>query len=178
MLTAAEMEAYERDGAVTIDGPLSEAQLDEAEAAWDRLHGHAGPVLSNDGESGEGREPYTEPAYLSVIAHPWFEQVAQQVLRATDVHLWWGLSPHNRPPVDGPPPPEEEQWRRGAHVDIQATLSDWQATPRRMRCELWFWLNEVPEHRGAMRVLTGSRAPTPTPCPAPDAVFNDPAAPV
>ena len=59
MLTAAEMEAYERDGAVTIDGPLSEAQLDEAEAAWDRLHGHAGPVLSNDGESGEGREPYT-----------------------------------------------------------------------------------------------------------------------
>ena len=162
MLTAAEMEAYERDGAVTIDGPLSEAQLDEAEAAWDRLHGHAGPVLSNDGESGEGREPYTEPAYLSVIAHPWFEQVAQQVLRATDVHLWWGLSPHNRPPVDGPPPPEEEQWRRGAHVDIQATLSDWQATPRRMRCELWFWLNEVPEHRGAMRVLTGSRAPTPT----------------
>ena len=65
--------------------------------------------------------------------YPWFEKVAQHVLRATDVHLWWGLSPHSRPPTDGPPPPEEEQWGRGAHVDMQATLADWQATPRRTR---------------------------------------------
>ena len=130
MLTDAEMEAYEQDGVVTIDGPLSVRELDEAEAAWDRLHSHA---------PGERPEPYDEPAYLSVIAHPWFEKVAQHVLRATSVHLWWGLAPHNRPPTDGPPPPEEEQWGRGAHVDMQATLTDWQATPRRTRCELWFW---------------------------------------
>ena len=47
----------------------------------------------------------------------------------------------------------------GCHIDIQATITDWHATPRRTRVELWHWLNDVPEHRGAMRVLPGSHLP-------------------
>ena len=47
-----------------------------------------------------------------------------------------------------------------AHLGyIQATLDDFEATPRRARCELWHWLNGAPEHRGAMRVLVGSHRP-------------------
>ena len=34
MLTQRELEIYERDGAVTVDGPLSPHELDEAEAAY------------------------------------------------------------------------------------------------------------------------------------------------
>ena len=200
MLTPAQLEAYERDGAVTIDGPLSTAELDAAEAAWDRLQV-------------TGDEPYTEPAYLSTIAHPWFEAAAQQLLRASQVHLWWGLSPHSRPPrcvlcglgsvpgdlraaqsvssshpvvhsdcltprrvapsltpqrLCGPEArgvrthaichcltlreysqhiackPRSQMWAEGCHIDIQATTSDWEATPRRTRVELWHWLNDVP----------------------------------
>ena len=36
-LSGAELRAFERDGFVTIDTPLTAAQLDQAEEAWDRV---------------------------------------------------------------------------------------------------------------------------------------------
>ena len=37
MITDAQLTQYEEQGAVNIDSPFSEEQLDRAEAAWDRL---------------------------------------------------------------------------------------------------------------------------------------------
>jgi hypothetical protein len=145
-MTDPELEQYERDGAVTIDGPLSEAELDKAEASWDH-------IKSSD------TLPYEDPGYVDVVQHPFFEEVAKKVLRARSVHVWWGLSPHERPPWQKEFDSPRNQWNNGAHVDIQATWEDFQATPRRMRAELWFWLNDVPEDRGAMRILPGSHRP-------------------
>jgi len=145
-ITDAELEQYERDGAVTIDGPLSTEELDRAEVAWDLLK-----------ESGD--PPYEDPDYVNVVQHPYFEEVAKKVLRADSVHLWWGLSPHERPVSTKPFDTPRGQWAKGSHVDVQATWEDFQATPRRMRAELWFWVNEVPEDRGAMRILPGSHRP-------------------
>ena len=144
--TDGELEQYEKDGAVTIDGPFSKGELDRAEAAWDRLR-----------ESGD--PPYEDPDYVNVVQHPYFEEVAKKVLRADSVHLWWGLSPHERPPWSSEFASPRDQWANGSHVDIQATWEDFQAPPRRMRAELWFWLNDVPEDRGAMRILPGSHRP-------------------
>ena len=143
MFTDAQLEQYEKQGAVTIDSPFTTEQLDRAEAAWDRLKQNGG-------------EPYEEPGYVDVIQHPYFEEVAKKLLRANAVHLWWGLAPHERPPTNPPYTNSRDQWARGCHVDIQATLEDFEATPRRMRAELWFWLNDVPADRGAMRILPGS----------------------
>lgn len=143
MFTDAQLSDYEDHGAVTIDSPFTTAQLDRAEAAWDRLQQ-------------QGGAPYEEPDYVDVIQHPYFEAVAKKVLRANAVHLWWGLTPHNRAPAAAPYATDREQWTSGCHVDIQATLEDFEATPRRMRAELWFWLNDVPVNRGAMRILPGS----------------------
>lgn len=142
-MTDEDLVRYEADGAVTIDTPFSTAELDRAEAAWDRL-------------KADGGAPYEDPDYLEVVQHPYFEEVARKVLRAEAVHLWWGLSPHERAPVAPPYADSREQWANGCHIDIQATLDDFNATPRRMRAELWFWLNDVPAHRGAMRILPGS----------------------
>ena len=143
MFTDAQLAQYEKHGAVTIDSPFTTDQLDRAEAAWDRLKQN-------------GREPYEDPDYIEVIQHPYFEEVAKKLLRANTVHLWWGLAPHERPPANPPYASNRDQWKNGCHIDIQATLEDFQATPRRMRAELWFWLNDVPAHRGAMRILPGS----------------------
>ena len=146
MITDAQLTAYEEQGAVTIDSPFTEQELDRAEAAWDRLKQNSQP-------------PYEDPDYIDIIQHPFFEQVAQKVLRADTVHLWWGLAPHERAPSKPPYSDYKEQWARGCHTDIQATSEDFEATPRRMRAELWFWLNDVPADRGAMRILPGSHRP-------------------
>ena len=147
MFTDAQLAEYEEQGAVTIDSPLTTEQLDRAEAVWDRLK-----------EKG-GDKPYEDPDYVEMIQHPYFEEVAKKLLRADAVHLWWGLAPHERAPSRPPYANSRDQWATGCHVDIQATLEDFEATPRRMRAELWMWLNDVPAHRGAMRILRGSHRP-------------------
>ena len=37
-LSAEQMAQFERDGAILVDSPLSLQELDEAEAAWDRIN--------------------------------------------------------------------------------------------------------------------------------------------
>ena len=138
-----ELARYDKDGAVVIDTPFSSAELDRGEAAWDRLK-----------VSGDWID--TDPDLVDMIQHPFMEEVARMVLRANGVHLWWSLSTHARPPWTEAFDSEAEQWASGAHADIQATLEDFEATPRRMRAELWLWLNDAPVDRGAMRVLPGS----------------------
>ena len=138
-----ELARYDEDGAVVIDTPFSSAELDRGEAAWDRLK-----------VSGDWID--TDPDLVDMIQHPFMEEVARMVLRANGVHLWWSLSTHARPPWTEAFDSEAEQWASGAHADIQATLEDFEATPRRMRAELWLWLNDAPVDRGAMRVLPGS----------------------
>ncbi len=141
-----QLNQYERDGAVMIDSPFTVEELDRAEAAWDRLQASGDPA-------------YEDPDYVDVVQHPFFEEVAKKVLRSDSVHLWWGVQPHNRPPREGQFNSPSDQWKNGCHTDIQATWEDFRAIPRRMRAELWFWVNEVPENRGAMRILPGSHRP-------------------
>lgn len=141
--TDEQLRQYEKEGAVIIDTPFTTEALDRAEAAWDRLK-----------ESGSA--PYEDPDYINVVQHPYFEEVAKKVLCADAVHLWWGLPVHERAPAKPPFRSPRDQWGRGYHIDIQATWEDFMATPRRMRAELWFWVNDVPKHRGAMRLLLGS----------------------
>lgn len=143
MITDAQLDEYEQKGAVIVDSPFTEPELDRAEAAWDRVKQSGGNLCD-------------DPDYVDVLQHPCFEQLAQKVLRADSVHLWWTVTPHSRPPAPPPYDDSRDQWAQGCHVDIQATLEDFDATPRRMRVELWFWVNDVPMDRGAMRILPGS----------------------
>ena len=146
MVTTPNLETFERDGAVTIDTSFTEVELDRAEEAWDRIKASGDPA-------------WMDQDYVNTIQHPCFEEIAKQFLRAQSVHLWWGISPHERPVWTKPFDSSEDQWKNGCHVDIQATWEDFQATPRRMRAELWLWVNDVPVDRGAMRILPGSHKP-------------------
>ena len=138
--------AYETDGCVIIDSPFSSEQIDRVEAAWDHC-------------TETGMAAFDDNTVVDAIQHPFWEDLAKQFLRASDVVYWWSVGPHNRPPTPRPPegyPSWQEEWAAGAHTDIQLTRSDWEATPRRNRCEVWWWLNDVPASRGAMRIMPGS----------------------
>ena len=158
VITDQQIAAYERDGAVIIDGPFvrDPQALAALEAGFDRLH-EAAQAQRAGGALRSSIPAYDEQAYVDCVSHPFFEAVAKRVLRAKEVGLFWGAgAQHARPPTQPPYPPWQEQWT-GGHLDIQATLDDFVATPRRMRCELWHWVNDVPEHRGAMRVCVPRR---------------------
>ena len=144
MITQAELDQFEEQGAVLLDTPFTTEQLDRAEAAWDRLLEEPGAI-----------QVYEEPDFLDVFQHPFFEEVAKQMLRAEAVHLW-SLIPQDRMPTEPPYLDPKAEWKRGCHIDIQNTWEDFIATPRRTRLDIWLWLNDVPAHRGAMRILPGS----------------------
>ena len=105
-----------------------------------------------------GAEQWTHPDFLDLIQQPYFEDVAKKVLKADAVYLCSSPGIQFRGPSPSPSPYEDDQaqWAFGCHIDVQATLEDFEATPRRVRADLWLWLSDVPADRAAMRVLPGS----------------------
>lgn len=171
MLTDAQMESFEADGVVLLDtlsmpGGLTPAQLDDAEATWERLV-EAGVVgLSNSGpERPESlqrqKELASDRGFVELMCNPFFESVAKQVLKSEQVRVI-ELGPNHRAPSGQPTPgPDKSQqlWSEGAHIDFQVTSANFDATPRRDLLGMWLWVNDVPAERGAMRILPGSHRP-------------------
>jgi ectoine hydroxylase-related dioxygenase (phytanoyl-CoA dioxygenase family) len=161
-LTPAQLQQFETEGYVTIDAlehpqGLSAQQLQAAEDTFDRLVAprDRGGVLKGKAALAE------DEGFVDLITHPFFEAVAKQVIRSESVRLI-ELGPHHRPPAETPKPTPEEArsaWSHGCHVDLQITTSDFNATPRRDLLAIWFWVNDVPADRAAMRILPGSHVP-------------------
>lgn len=117
MLSPAQLEAFERDGAVLVQLPLSASQLDQYERLWER-----GPApFGYGGTTGVvcdppycGAEYQACPSdheidhdYIAFLAEPCFENIATQVLRATAKGVFLlQTSRMNRPPDHGRDPPE------------------------------------------------------------------------
>jgi hypothetical protein len=160
-LDAAQMQAFEDDGAVLVDLRLSSDLLDRAEAAWDRL---AKAGTSTPHSILEDRD------FVELISAPIFEEIAKQVLRSDRVFILetgaagTGLEraeAKERALRDDWPEKHgvRSEWANSMHIDVQVTTEDFEATPRREHLAIWFWLNDVPAERAAMRVLKGSHKP-------------------
>ena len=155
-LTPAELEQFERDGAVTVDTAFTSAELDAAESGWDALAAaqrEEGSTGNRQGYREMGVRTWPKLAYdgatIAVLQHPWFEAVTKQALR-TEQALFFQQS--NNLVLPTPLPHPDGQWEAGAHCDTQLTTSDWEATPRRTVLCFWLWLSDVPgPGRGAMR---------------------------
>jgi hypothetical protein len=150
MITEQELQQFIEDGAVTIDTPLTEAQIDAAAAALDRRLPFTAP---GEGQSPDYRVQRTsscdDPALVEIIEHPYFEEVAKRALRADDVRFFQTAVITTYPQPGSP-------FRFDQHVDIQYSLADLNAVPRRMICSFFLWLTDVNERRAPMMVRPGS----------------------
>lgn len=143
-LTDEQVHQFNEAGAVTIDTPLTAQQIADAGAAMDRL------LPYRDGHYRVSRTcDYDDPAIIDIIQHPFFEEVARQVLEADAVHFFQTAIVNAYPELDVP----FSFWQ---HVDIQYRLSDFEARPKRILCSFFLWLTDVNEKRAPMMVRPGS----------------------
>lgn len=144
MMTDNEVRQFDEVGTVTIDTPLTAAEIAAASAAFDRLlpwqEGNPRPSQTCS---------YYDPAILDIIQHPFFEEAARQILRA-DAVQFFQTAILTAYPEPGKP---FSFWQ---HVDIQYRLSDFQAVPKRILCSFFLWLTDVNEKRAPMMVRPGS----------------------
>ena len=150
-ISPAEMAIFEEDGALIVDLQLTPELLAAAEAAHDR---DLSPM-------------WADPAYVALIASPVFEEIAKQVLKSDKVYiLETGRASKRNDDTAATEKalknewPEKHgfatEWANAMHTDVQVTTEDFEATPRREHLAIWFWVNDVPAERAAMRVLKGS----------------------
>ena len=172
MLSAEDLRAFEESGYVCIDvlstpGGLTPGELDRAEETWDRLVSAEVEGLSNSGPQRpdslrKQQQLAADQGFIELICNPFFEELAKQVLRSEEVRVI-ELGPHHRAGSQRRMPPTAEEarelWATGAHIDFQITTADFNATPRRDLLAVWFWVDDVPAERAAMRILPGSHRP-------------------
>jgi ectoine hydroxylase-related dioxygenase (phytanoyl-CoA dioxygenase family) len=143
-MTERELRAFDEDGAVTIDTPLTSREIADAAAAFDRLMPY---------QEGKYRSSltcsYRDPAILDIIQNPFFERVAEQALRSTRARFYQTAMVTAHPEPDTP----FSFWQ---HVDIQYRRSDLQSQPKRIICSFFLWLTDVNEKRAPMMFRPGS----------------------
>ena len=146
MITEQEIQQFSDLGAVTIDTPLTQQQLTAASVVFDRL-------LPGPGEKPRYRVSTTctfyDPELLDIIQHPFFEEVAKRVLRADEVRFFQTAIVTTYPASNTP-------FSFDQHVDVQYCLSDLDATPRRMVCSYFLWIEDVTEKRAPLMYRPGS----------------------
>lgn len=150
MISAEQLRVFEERGAVTIDTPLTTKEIAAAAAAIDEL------LPFKAAEPGQAPRfrygatcNYYEPALLDLIQHPFFEAVAKRVLSADAIRFFQTAI------VASYPQPGSE-FSYDQHTDIQYSLEDWAATPRRVVCSFFLWLTDVNERRAPMMYRPGS----------------------
>jgi hypothetical protein len=150
MISDQALRRFIEDGAVTIDTPLTEPQIAAASAAFDRLLPFPAPQQGQPQRYRVGMTcSYDDPALVEIIQHPFFEEVAKRALGADDVHFFQTAIITAYPQPNTP-------FSFDQHVDIQYSLSDLNAMPRRMICSFFLWISDVNERRAPMMVRPGS----------------------
>jgi hypothetical protein len=149
VIEQSQVNAFAEQGAVTIDTPLSAADIAAAGAAIQRQ-------LPFDEASGRYRYSatcsYFDAELLDIIQHPFFEEVACRVLRADAVRFF-------QTAILATYPQPNAEFSYDQHIDLQYALSDLEATPRRVVCTYFLWLTDVNAQRAPMMWRPGSHRP-------------------
>ncbi len=133
MITDTQAEQFERDGAVTIDGPFADSHIE---------------ALGRMFEEVKEWDDYSrfEPELLEVFQHPFCEEVAKRVLRADEVEFMGGVMRQRKPGAEVSP----------EHLDIMLNRKSFEEVPRHMWASLLLWLTPVTPDRGPFMYRPGS----------------------
>ena len=133
MITDTQIEQFERDGAVTIDGPFTDSHIE---------------ALGRIFEEVKKWDDYSrfEPELLEVFQHPFCEEVAKRVLRADEVEFMGGVMRQRKPGVEAQP----------EHLDIMLNRKSFEEVPRQIWAHLLLWLTPVTPDRGPFMYRPGS----------------------
>lgn len=133
MITEAEIEQFDRDGAVTFNGPFTECHIETLGHIFDRV---------------DEWDDYSqfEPELLEVFQHPFREEVARRGLRANEVEFMGGVMRQRKPGVAVQP----------EHLDFMLNKKSLEESPRQMRATLLLWLTDVTPDRGPYMYRPGS----------------------
>ncbi len=137
------IDEFVHDGLTLIDDVFTDQEMAAASAGFDHLYTH--------GEKTNGITQYFhEPGLVDVLQHPHLEQAAKIMLQADKVVLNSSACLFKRPD-------DTTEWtKQGEHVDIQFSLEEMEATPRRMLAMMMVIVDDLPEGRGNTFVRLGS----------------------
>ena len=149
MITEQQMEAFERDGAVTIDTPLTDRQLAAASDLTDRLLPLAEPKEGERMRYRVGQNNLLDPPLVQIIEHPFFERVMKRLLHADRVAVIATALRKAHPQAGA-------KFEFGEHTDITYSLADMASVPRRMDLSFFLWISDVDERCAPLMYRPGS----------------------
>ena len=149
MITEQQIEAFERDGAVTIDTPLTDRQLAAASDLTDRLLPLAEPKEGERMRYRVGQNNLLDPPFVEIVEHPFFEEVTKRLLHADRVVVISTALRKTHPQPGA-------KFEVGEHTDITYSLADMASVPRRMDVGFFLWLTDVDEKCAPLMYRPGS----------------------
>lgn len=154
-MTAAELAAFECDGFVTVQTGIPALLLAEAAAAMIAGSPPPDPEKKSYRTSmgTDSPEIVEVPAFRAILEHPSIVACAMEVLDTAAVEVF-----QVSPLVAFPQPPTDRGAASGHrfHSDTELAPADFAATPRRLTCEMFIWLVDVPAGRANLTVHAGS----------------------
>jgi hypothetical protein len=163
IITDDQVEAFERDGVVTVDTPWSGKLIEDVSEIMDRqLALYVDEVTQSRIPAKQrnlpGQTPKSyriglgsplEAPYIRMLEDPFLEVLAKRMLHSDSVNLV-SVEPRN----NHPEPTTEVKIRE--HTDMTVSMADLASTPRRMSVSLFVWIADVDDKCAPLMVRPGS----------------------
>ena len=147
MIDEQQIQRFLDDGAFTMDTPISMDRITAAAEALDRL------LPQQEGRNRSAATcNYDDPALIDLIQDPFFEQASCRLLDSKAVYFFQTAI------ITAFPQPGVE-FGFDQHIDLQYTLSDLDASPRRVTSIFFLWLSDVALDQAPMMYRPGSHRP-------------------
>jgi ectoine hydroxylase-related dioxygenase (phytanoyl-CoA dioxygenase family) len=161
ILSEEQVNRFDRDGAVTVDGPFTAEEIKAAAKVMDEMLPYeeskkddydATRVTRDNISKGGKLFEYYNPALMNIYQHPFFEGAAQQLLY-TDEITFNGFAMSKTYPL------RISKKVSAEHVDGKYRYSEIIARPRRIGISSMIYLTDVPPDRAPLKFWPGSHIP-------------------